>query len=64
MCKTILTLKQTNSLLIQGGKIPKSTNNAKWYANTQEYMKFQNMNPIGLTSGSKKFDPDYLKKSQ
>ena len=45
---------------VAAGKTP-TTHNAKWKAASLEYMRFQNMNPIGL-GGRKAYDPTYLRK--
>ncbi len=38
------------------------THNAKWRAATLQYMKVQQMNPVGI-GGRKAWEPDYLHKN-
>jgi len=49
-----------SALLRAGGEVPSSVN-SKWAAATKEYMKSQDMNPIGL-GGRRTYDPSYIKK--
>ena len=50
------------ALVTAGGTVP-GTHNAKWAAATKEYLKFQNMNPVGI-GGRKAYDPEYLRKEE
>lgn len=47
--------------IVKAGGATPHTITPEWRAATREYLRFQQMNPIGL-GGRKAWDPEYLKK--
>jgi len=58
---TILGLTTLTTVILRAGGETPAASSAEWRAASAEYMRFQQMNPIGL-GGRKPYSPEYLEK--